>query len=310
MTPMTTQALLLEVMYIVSGLVAIVAAVYTLRDKNHPSPKLTALFWTLFGLIFIIGKYMPAELVGGLILVMGLLTALKKVTFGSLANATEAFRLEKSQKIGNALFIPALTIGLVAFIFGQFIPSLGGLVGLGAGAFLAMIVALALTKAAPNQVTYDSSRLLLQIGAASILPQLLASLGALFTKAGVGEVIAAGIGGIIPEGNALAGVIAYCVGMAIFTMIMGNAFAAFAVITVGIGIPFVFAQGANPAIAGALALTAGYCGTLMTPMAANFNIVPAAILEAKNKNQVILAQVPFGLVLLVVHIILMYILAF
>ncbi len=302
--------ILLEIMYIIAGLVAIAAAIYALKDKKHPSPKLTATFWALFGIIFIVGKYLPPELVGALILVMGVLTAFKKVTFGSLENAEESFRLEKAKEIGNKLFIPALTIGVVAFIFGQFIKSLGGLVGLGAGALLAVILTFVVTKAEPKQMTYDSSRLLLQIGAASILPQLLTALGALFNEAGVGQVISGGIGKIIPDESILFGVIAYCLGMAIFTMIMGNAFAAFAVITTGIGMPFVFAQGANPAIAGALALTAGYCGTLMTPMAANFNIVPAAILETKNKNQVIIAQVPFALVLLVIHMILMYTLAF
>ncbi len=304
------KAILLEIMYVMAGLVAIAAAVYTIKDKEHPSPKATAAFWGMFGIIFIVGKYLPPELVGALILIMGVLTAMKKVTFGSLKNATEEFRKEQSEKIGGKLFIPALSIGVVAFLFGQFIPSLGGLVGLGAGAIIAVILMLIVTKSEPKQMTYDSSRLLLQIGAVSILPQLLTALGALFNEAGVGQVISSGIGGVIPEGNRLAGVIAYCLGMAIFTMIMGNAFAAFAVITAGIGLPFVFAQGANPAIAGALALTAGYCGTLMTPMAANFNIVPAAILEAKNKNQVILAQVPFALVLLTIHIVLMYILAF
>ncbi len=52
------------------------------------------------------------------------------------------------------------------------------------------------------------------------------------------------------------------------TMIMGNAFAAFAMITSAIGIPMlVVAHGANPAAVGAIAMLAGYCGTLMTPMA-------------------------------------------
>ncbi len=52
--------------------------------------------------------------------------------------------------------------------------------------------------------------------------------------------------------------------MAIFTAIMGNAFAAFSVITAGIGLPFVFAQGGDPVICSILALTAGFCGTLVT----------------------------------------------
>ena len=110
----------------------------------------------------------------------------------------------------------------------------------------------------------------------------------------------------MPTGNALIGVIAYCVGMALFTAIMGNAFAAFAVITVGIGVPFVFAIGGDPVICGTLALTAGYCGTLLTPMAANFNMLPAALLEMKDKNGVIKAQAPIALTLLAVHIFIMY----
>ena len=304
------KGILLELIYVCAGLIAIMTAVYALRDPEHPSPKGTALFWGLLGIVFIVGKYIPAELVGLILIAMGCMTAMKKVKFGSQVNAPEQEREESAKKIGNKIFIPALTIGVVAFIFGSGIKSLGGLVGLGAGAVLATIIALAMTKTESKYVGYDGSRLLQQVGSASILPQLLAALGSLFAAAGVGEVIATGIGGIIPEGNILAAVIAYCLGMAIFTIIMGNAFAAFAVITAGIGMPLVIAQGANPAVAGIIALTAGYCGTLMTPMAANFNIVPAAILETENKNRVILSQAPFAIVLWTVHVVLMYTLAF
>ena len=147
------------------------------------------------------------------------------------------------------------------------------------------------------------------VGVTGILPQLLSALGALFTAAGVGDVIASGVSAIIPEGSKLIACIVYCVAMALFTIIMGNGFAAFSVITVGIGIPFLIAQGANPIIVGALGLTAGYCGTLCTPMAANFNIMPAALLEVKNKYTIIKSQIPVAIVMLVIHIILMYIFA-
>ena len=93
-------------------------------------------------------------------------------------------------------------------------------------------------------------------------------------------------------------------------MIMGNAFAAFTVITIGVGVPFVIAQGGNPAVVGALGMTCGYCGTLLTPMAANFNIVPAAVLEMKNKYGLIAAQAFMALALIVVHIVLMLTFAF
>src|SRR5690606_696032 len=125
----------------------------------------------------------------------------------------------------------------------------------------------------------ESNRMVQQISTVGILPQLLAALGVIFTTAGVGDVVASLISGFVPEGSRLAGSIAYVLGTMIFTMIMGNAFAAFTVITAGIGIPFVIAQGADPVIAGALAMTAGYCGTLLTPMAGNFNALPVALLE-------------------------------
>jgi uncharacterized membrane protein len=56
----------------------------------------------------------------------------------------------------------------------------------------------------------------------------------------------------------------------------------------------------------AIGMFSAYCGTLMTPMAANFNLVPAALLELDDKNAVIKAQVPTALPLLVVNIFLLY----
>ena len=85
-------------------------------------------------------------------------------------------------------------------------------------------------------------------------------------------------------------------------MIMGNAFAAITVMTVGIGAPFVLAYGANPVVIGMLALTCGYCGTLLTPMAANFNILPVAILNMKDRWGVIKKQVLVAIIMLVFQI--------
>ena len=148
------------------------------------------------------------------------------------------------------------------------------------------------------------------VGPVSLLPQILAALGSLFTAAGVGTVIANGVSAVVPDGNLFIATAVYCIAMALFTMIMGNGFAAFSVITVGVGIPFLIAKGADPIVVGALGLTAGYCGTLMTPMAANFNIMPAALLETKSKYAIIKSQVPVAIVMLVIHIVLMYFLAF
>ena len=94
----------------------------------------------------------------------------------------------------------------------------------------------------------------------------------------------------------------YAIGMVLFTMIMGNAFAAITVMTVGIGAPFVLAYGANPVVIGMLALTCGYCGTLLTPMAANFNILPVAILNMKDRWGAIKNQVLVAIIMLVFQI--------
>ena len=114
------------------------------------------------------------------------------------------------------------------------------------------------------------------------------SLGAIFAAAGVGTTIGALVGAIIPHGSIFLAVLLYALGMVVFTMIMGNAFAAFPVMAAAIGVPIlIHADGGNPAVIGAVGMLAGFCGTLMTPMAANFNIVPAALLELKSQYAVI-----------------------
>jgi uncharacterized membrane protein len=45
-------------------------------------------------------------------------------------------------------------------------------------------------------------------------------------------------------------------------------------------------------------------------MAANFNIVPTALLELPDQNAVIKAQIPTALMLLVANIVLMYVFVF
>ena len=107
----------------------------------------------------------------------------------------------------------------------------------------------------------------------------------------------------------LVAVMVYVLGMALFTVIMGNGFAAFPVMTGGVGVPvLVGIYDANPAVMAAIGMFSGYCGTLMTPMAANFNIVPVALLELPDKYAVIKAQMPTALMMLVVNIVLLYLL--
>lgn len=300
---------LLEVFYVMIGLYMASTMVFTLKDKNHKTRYGTALFWGIVSVIFMFGKMIPSTVTGALIIVIALLSAFKQINIGTLKQLDDTFTKMKSESLGLKIFIPSLAIAIVAMLIASF-TKLPGTVAIGIAATVALILTFIITKATPVEFVEDSNRMFQSVGVFSILPQLLASLGALFTAAGVGDIISNMISGVIPEGKPLAGVIAYCLGMALFTAIMGNGFAAFSVITVGIGVPFVFAQGGDPVICSALALTAGFCGTLLTPMAANFNILPAALLETKDKNAVIKAQAPFALILLIIHIVLMYTLGF
>ena len=153
----------------------------------------------------------------------------------------------------------------------------------------------------------ESARLMDSIGWAMLLPQMLATLGILFAQAGVGDAVADLVGQVLPEGQRFWAIVAFALGMALFTVIMGNAFAAFPVITAGIGIPFLVEEyHSNIAVMAAIGMFCGYCGTLMTPMAANFNIVPAALLELHDRNAVIKAQIPTALMVLVANIALLW----
>lgn len=300
---------LLELFYIILGLYMGITMVFTLKDKNHKTRIGTAVFWGILSVTFIFGKLIPNTIVGILVVVIAVLSATKQINVGTLKQLDETFANLKAEKLGLKIFIPSLLIAIVAMLTAQF-TELSGTVAIGISSTVSLVITFVITKAKPIEFLEDSNRMYQAMGSFTILPQLLASLGVLFTVAGVGDKISSIISGVIPQGNILIGVIAYCVGMALFTAIMGNAFAAFSVITVGVGIPFVFAQGGDPVVCSMLALTAGYCGTFLTPMAANFNVLPAALLELKDKNAVIKAQAPLALILLVVHIILMYTLGF
>ncbi len=299
-----------EFFYIVIGLIFFLLGLRALKRSEGWQRWTTFAFWTILAFTFIAGPYLPSYVTGACVIVIAVLTLIKGVK-PTKQNVPEPSETRKhADEIGYKVFIPALVLALGAFFVATVFAKLGANNAIGISAILGLITALIITKSTPAQALDDGIRLMDNVGTTGILPQLLAALGALFTAAGVGTVISGYMSSVIPEGNRLAASIAYCVGMALFTIIMGNGFAAFAVITVGIGIPFLIMQGANPVIVGALGLTAGYCGTLMTPMAANFNIMPAALLETKNKYAIIKAQVPVALTMLVIHIILLYTLAF
>lgn len=300
---------ILEIFYVLIGLIMFFASIESFRDKENSARIGTGLFWFIMGVIFAIGKYLPNFVIGILLVLVGILSLLKQIKVGKIKEVNKELAEKSAKRLGAWLFFPSIVLAILSILISQF-TKLGGQVGIGIASVIALITAMVLSKADGKTTYHDSERMVRSVGTAGTLPQLLATLGVIFTASGVGDVTSKAISGIFPAGDHLLGVVLYCVAMAIFTMIMGNAFAAFAVITAGIGIPFVVAQGANPAVVAAIGMTAGYCGTLMTPMAANFNSLPVALLEMKDNLGVIKQQYPVALVLLVIQIALMYFLAF
>ncbi|ARF98634.1 hypothetical protein B7L28_01165 [Veillonella atypica] len=296
----------LDYVYLLVGIILFIFAIQSFLDKEHKYRIGTGLFWLLYSVSFIFGSYLSKEINGWLVIVMAGIVLVKQLGKGHYFESAIEFKKGEAVRIGNVIFVPALLVGIITFIIG-FFTKLGALVGLGIAAIIAMCAALYITKGKLNQGFHEGRRLIDAIGWTAILSQLLAALGYLFNLAGVGKIISGAVASIVPADNVFLVVVAYCLGMVIFTMIMGNAFAAFAMITSAIGIPMlVVAHGANPAAVGAIAMLAGYCGTLMTPMAANFNIVPVALLEMRDQYGVIKAQIPIALAMLVLNILLMY----
>lgn len=296
----------LDYVYLLVGIILFIFAIQSFLDKEHKYRIGTGLFWLLYSVSFIFGSYLSKEINGWLVIAMAVIVLVKQLGKGNYFESPIEFKKGEAVRIGNVIFVPALLVGIITFIIG-FFTKLGALVGLGIAAIIAMCAALYITKGKLNQGFHEGRRLIDAIGWTAILSQLLAALGYLFNLAGVGKIISSAVASIVPADNVFLVVVAYCIGMVIFTMIMGNAFAAFAMITSAIGIPMlVVAHGANPAAVGAIAMLAGYCGTLMTPMAANFNIVPVALLEMRDQYGVIKAQLPIALIMLVLNILLMY----
>ncbi len=301
-------AKLLEVIYIIIGLITLYTGYKNFTDKENSSRVGTGVFWCALGIVITFGRWLPPMVSGIIIVIMAIPAILKKVKIGKVHAPTKEETEKRANEIGFKIFIPALGIGLFAIFFAIFLPKLGALVGVGVGVFVSAIVLMFYSKTnKPAVFLNDSERLLSTVGPLSMLPMLLASLGAVFTAAGVGQVISSLVGNIIPDGNVNAGIIVFAIAMAVFTIIMGNGYAAITVLTVGIGAPFVLSLGADPTLIGMVALTCGFCGTLCTPMAANFNIVPVAMLDMKDRFGVIKNQIIPAVLILTFQIIYMII---
>lgn len=303
----------LEAIFVLSGLVLAVFAAFTFADRANPSRVGTGLFWLLLAAAFALGGLLPSWVTGLLVISMAAIDGLGLVRHGAYGEASVEERVRAADRFGWRIFVPVLMIPALTYaaslaLAGRgFDPNRVVFVSLGYASALAGLAALAITRARPVRLVHEGRRLADAIGAVVILPQLLASLGLLFREAGVGDVIARLVTVVVPAGNLFAAVLVCFMSLALFTFVMGNSFAAFPVIMAGIGVPLVVVPfGADPALVGAVAITAASCGTLCTPMAANFNMIPPALFEMRDQYGVIKFQAPFAAVMFAVHVVLLW----
>ena len=312
--------------YIVVGLLFAAFSVLSLLDRTNSRRIGNALFWGLIAVSMFAGKYLGDLGNGLLVVALVAVGGFGLIGRGEADTTTTEERQASSAKHGAWLFLPALLIPAVAVGgtlaqdhtgFGAWLiaDKQATLISLALGCVAALALVMVWLRPPVLSPLQEGRRLMDSVGWASLLPQLLACLGAVFLIAQVGEVVGQLTTAAVPMDTRLLAVTAYCVGMALFTIIMGNAFAAFPVMTAAIGLPFVVQKfGGDPAIVGAIGMLAGFCGTLMTPMAANFNVVPANLLELPDRNSplngVIRAQIPTAVPLLLANVLLMYFLAF
>jgi uncharacterized membrane protein len=303
----------LEAVFVLSGLVLLVIGLATFPDRANPRRLWTGLFWILLGAAFALGSVLPAWVTGLVVLAMVAIDGFGLVRQGEYGEPPHEAKVRSADRLGAWIFLPALMIPLLTYGL-SLLPWGAGIdtnrlvyVPLGYASIAAAVVALAITRARPRELLDEGRRLSDAIGAVVILPQLLASLGTVFKVAGVGDVIAGIAAAVLPTGSLFAVVVACCATVAAFTFVMGNSFAAFPVIMAGLGVPLLLTPyGADPAAVGLLVLTCASCGTLCTPMAANFNMVPPALFEMRYQYGVIKFQAPFAAAMFVVHVILLW----
>lgn len=307
----------LPALYALTGTMFAAFAVLGWRDRSNPKRRGTAAFWGLMAVEFLLGDRLGDRGNGVVVILLAVLAGAGALGRGTVV-ADAARRVAAAARHGNRLFAAALIVPATALIGTLALPGTGladpkqvTLVALAAGVVLALAVCGLWLRPRPTEPLDAGRSLLDAVGWAAVLPQALAALGAVFALAGVGAVIGGGIGHLLPPGDRFAAVAAYTVGMAGLTMVLGNAYAAFPVMTAGVALPLLVRQfGGDPAPIAALGMLSGFCGTLLTPMAANFNLVPVALLDLDDRYAVIRAQVGTAVPLLVFNTLLMNWVAF
>src|SRR5579883_2431864 len=195
----------LEYVYWLMGAWLVLCAIYNLRERRWSM----AAFWAVVGCAFLFGDAIksagavharwPAQLMGIGVIALGLLAASGTM---QKQGSTESERRDSAARLGNKLFLPALTIPLATIVLVFALPHLSWhgvplvdtaqttLVSLGLACLIAALVAVRTTRAPAAQALAEGRRLLDTLGCVALLPMVLATLGSVFAATGVGDAVA------------------------------------------------------------------------------------------------------------------------
>ena len=293
-------------------------ALATLVDRHHPRRWINGAFYALIAVAFAGGSYLSDFANGVLALGIIAIGGSGRLGRGRPFTTSDAEREAGAVRHRSWLLLPALIVPAFAFLGtivsehmtlsgnSLFAPGAATLIWLTIGILSGLATAMFLFRPPAIAPVTEGRRLLDTVGWVLVLPQMLAALGAVFTAAGVGTAMGTVFTSYLPLSHPLAAMIAFGLGMAALTMVMGNAFAAFPVMMTALGLPLIVGRFGGDVIAlSAIGMLSGFCGTLLTPMAANYNLLPVGLLELRDRYAVIRWQAPTAVLLLAGNIALM-----
>lgn len=81
---------LLEIIYIVIGLITLYTGIKNIRDKENPSRLGTGIFWCALGVVLSFGRFISPVINGVLIIIMTIPAIFRKVKIGKQNTPDEA----------------------------------------------------------------------------------------------------------------------------------------------------------------------------------------------------------------------------